>query len=388
MTLCPRNIMVIGLCLIMTGCATPTPIAQLAPTEPPVTATVVPPTATVIPPTATALPPTATVTVEPTVTSTSTPEPTATATVTLTRTPAPTSTKVATVSATKAPTKTPTAPPSAAGGSAPVAGAVPAGAPLNVAVQRTFDNVQRLLGELNNVLRGVGGSCDVAMSKYTAIAAAPVYDVAAQSSEVQTAYSLYRQAIDTINATAQKVRRVCEAGGGQIGKLDLQEAQRSVGVASGLLGRAIDLLPPAPAAGSEPTATPKPAVAPVNMALSDLLMQTMDRLHLLGGHFDGAQLSLDANFCAQFEPLYKTVITEVTLNPDGKPAAWIDSYGAYKVIIQYTQSKLYRAHEVCQAGGSSIGKSEFGDMRRAIDAAAIAAARAYDVLKNANALGQ
>jgi hypothetical protein len=259
---------------------------------------------------------------------------------------------------------------------------------LNVAVQRTFDNAQRLLGELNNVLRGVGGSCDVAMGKYNAIAAAPVYDVAAQASEVQTAYGLYRQGIDTVNATAQKVRRICEAGGGAIGKLDIQEAQRSVGVAIGLLGRAIDLLPPAPAAGPEPTATPRPAAVPVNMALSDLLLQTMDRLHLMGGHFDGAQVNLDAGFCAQFEPLYQTIITEVTLNQDGKAAAWIDSYGAYKAVIQYTQSKLYRAHEVCQAGGGTIGRSEFDNMRVDIDRAAVAAARAYDVLKNANQLGQ
>ena len=102
----------------------------------------------------------------------------------------------------------------------------------------------------------------------------------------------------------------------------------------------------------------------------------------------GAQTNLDANFCGLFEPLYQTVITEVPLNQEGKAAAWIDSYGAYKVIIQYTQNKLYRAREVCQAGGGAIGKSEFSEMRRAIDAAAIAAARAYDVLKNANLLGQ
>ena len=231
-------------------------------------------------------------------------------------------------------------------------------------------------------------SCDVAMGKYDAIASAPAYNVANESTDVQMAHGLYRQAIDTVNATAQKMRRICDAGGGAIGELDIQEAQRSVSQAIGLLGQAIDLLPPAPAAATdpEPTSTPKPAA--VNMALSDLLLQTMDRLHLMGGHFDGAQTNLDANFCGLFEPLYKTIITEVVLNQDGKAPAWVDSYGAYKAVIQYTQNKLYRAHEVCQAGGSAIAKSEFGEMRRAIDAAAIAAARAYDVMKNAGLLGQ
>ena len=386
MTLRFRLIILISLIAAACGvaaCGAPTPIAQLAPTELPATPTIVSPTAAVALPTATT---------PPTITSTATPKPTSTATATptasATGTPTATVTKAPTKAATKAPTKTPTAPPPATSGDVPVSGAVPAGAPLNIAVQRTFDNAQRLLGELNNVLRGVGGSCDVAMGKYNAIAAAPAYDVAAQASEVQTAYGLYRQGIDTVNTTAQKVRRICEAGGGAIGKLDIQEAQRSVGVAIGLLGRAIDLLPPAPAAGPEPTATPRPAAAPVNMALSDLLLQTMDRLHLMGGHFDGAQVNLDANFCAQFEPLYQTIITEVTLNQDGKAAAWIDSYGAYKAVIHYTQSKLYRAHEVCQAGGGTIGRAEFDNMRVDIDRAAVAAARAYDVLKNANQLGQ
>ena len=265
---------------------------------------------------------------------------------------------------------------------------MPAGAPLNVAVQRTMDNLLELNKGINGVMVGAGYTCEQFLGRYNAITQAPTYNVQQQSADVQAAYGYYRSGVDTIQTQLHELWRTCDRGGGIVDKLKWGEALRGLNVAIGMLDQAVKLLPTAPAAGPEPTATPKPAVAPVNMALSDLLLQTMDRMHLLGGHFDGAQTNLDANFCGLFEPLYQTIITEVPLNQEGKAAAWIDSYGAYKVIIQYTQNKLYRAREVCQAGGGAIGKSEFSEMRRAIDAAAIAAARAYDVLKNANLLGQ
>jgi hypothetical protein len=256
-------------------------------------------------------------------------------------------------------------------------------------VQRSFQTAQGILGELNNVLAGRSSKCDDLLAMYNLFATAPTYDVSKQSTDVQTAYGLYREGVDTINSTAPKVNRICGGqGGGVIDKIDLGLVQKSAGQAVGLFGRAIDLLPPVTATLPAPKAAPTATRVASSIALSDLLVQTMDRLHVLGSYFDGAQTNLDANFCAQFQPLYNTIITEVALNQDGKAAAWIDSYGAYKVVIQYTQSKIYRAYEVCQAGGGAIGKSEFGEMRRAIDEAAIAAARAYDVMKKANLLGQ
>lgn len=365
--------------ILLTACNTPTPIALLPSPEP--TAMPVPPTATsTVAPTATPQPPT----------STSTSTPTAMSSPTLTATPVPTqaatATKAPTQSATAARATATQAPASANG--VPIAGAVPAGAPLNVAVNRTFDNAQRLQGELNNVLAGRGGSCDTAIGKYNAIASAPTYAVADQSTDVQTAYGLYRQAIDTINATAAKVRRVCDAGGGPIGRLDLQEALRSVAQAVALLGRAVDLLPPAPASGPEPSATPKPTAAVSSMALSDLLLKTMERLQIVGGLLDGAQTNLNGGFCDQFTPQYRTIIAVVTLNESGRAPTWIDSYGAYKAAIQYFQNKLYRAREVCDAGGSAIGKAEFNDMRGAVNAAINALAHAYDQLRTKNLLGQ
>jgi hypothetical protein len=59
-----------------------------------------------------------------------------------------------------------------------------------------------------------------------------------------------------------------------------------------------------------------------------------------------------------------------------------------KVIVSFFQNKLYRARKVCDAGGGQIGKAEFGEMRQAIEVAAIACARTYDQLRLKNLLGQ
>ena len=108
----------------------------------------------------------------------------------------------------------------------------------------------------------------------------------------------------------------------------------------------------------------------------------------VGGIMDGAQTKLEAGFCGDFGPRYQTIITPVGLDEAGRAPTWIDSYGAYKAAIGYFQNKLYRAVEVCAAGGATIGQSDFNDMRQAVNTASIVIARAYDQLKHANLLGQ
>ena len=108
----------------------------------------------------------------------------------------------------------------------------------------------------------------------------------------------YRQAIDTVNSTAPKVRRICNAGGGRIGALDVYEAQQSASAAVGWLGRAMDLLPPVTARAEATPVAPRPTVTPIpqKIALSDLLLQTRDQIRGVGGMLDGAQTNLDATF--------------------------------------------------------------------------------------------
>ena len=394
MTLRPRFIIWLALGLIVAGCSTPTPIAQLAPTEPVAvaatsTSTAIPPTA---PPTATAVPPTATSTAmpEPSATATATSTPTVTPAPTkllTTRTPAATKVGTTVVTATMVATAKPTTVQPVSGSSAGF-GAVPAGAPLNVAAQRTLDNMLELNKGINGVMVGAAYTCEQFLGRFNAITQSPTYEVHDQTQEIQTAYSYYRSGIDTVKTQMFEIWRTCDRGGGVVDKLKWGEAIRGLSEAIGALDRAVKLLPAAPATGPEPTATPKPATVTVNMALSDLLLQTMERMHTAGGHLDGAQTDLNAGFCDRFKPLYETIITVVGLDETGRAPIWIDSYGAYKVAIGYFQNKLYRAIEVCNAGGGAIGKSEFGDMRRATDAAAVAVARAYDRLRAENLLGQ
>jgi hypothetical protein len=117
-------------------------------------------------------------------------------------------------------------------------------------------------------------------------------------------------------------------------------------------------------------------------------VKTRDNIRVVGGLLDGAQINLGADFCQQFVPQYGQIINQVTLNETGRPAAWIEQYNAYKVIVSFFQNKLYRAREVCDAGGGQIGKAEYGEMRQAAEVAAVACARAYDQLNSKGLLGQ
>ncbi|HTP08677.1 MAG TPA: hypothetical protein VMP08_10525 [Anaerolineae bacterium] len=373
-----RSLILLSVLLVVAACTTPTatPVAVVASPEPPVTP--LSPTATLVPTDTPA--PTSTFTLEPSHTPTL--KPTATSTVT----PTATATKIV-VTVTPRPTKT-TAATTAANASAPasVSASIPAGASLSQAVQLAFKAGQIILGEINNSIAGKGGRCDIAVPQYNLIINAPAYDVSQQSSETQAAYDLYRQGIDRVKATAPKILRVCQ-GGGAIDKLDVAEAQKGASDAIAFFGRASDLLPaPAPL----PTTVAKPTATKVvsSMALSDLLVKTRDQIHTVMSLLDSAQTNLDANFCQQFVPVYTTVINQVTLNDSGRPATWVEQYNAYKVIVNYFQNKLYRAREVCDAGGGKIGTAEYGEMHKAAEAAANAAARAYDQLNHAGLLGQ
>lgn len=268
----------------------------------------------------------------------------------------------------------------AAATSVPRPAAIPAGSPLSTAVRQTLETAQRLLGELNGVLAGRGGSCEIAIAKYDAIAAAPAYDAAGLSPEGQSAYGLYREAIDTVNQTAPKVRRICERGGGAIGRLDIQEAQRSVGAAISLLGRASDLLPAATAPNLStdvvPTATAKPQ--PVSAAaLADLIKSTFEHMQAVGGLMDNAQLNYDAGTCAEILRHFNAAANIAQYDVIGQPDTVREGYAGYQGGAGYFKSKAYRLKEVCDAGGGGIGKNEFGDIRGAINFAIGVVARAY-----------
>src|SRR5512143_3061836 len=133
-------------------------------------------------PTATPVPPTNTPTNTPTATSTPPPKNTPT------RTPIPLPTR------TKGPTVTP----------------VPKTPPLLTVVRQTMDHVNSFKGAL---FQG-GESCADFFRQFNGIVNAPTFDMTSQSSTVQGAYGLYRQAVTTAGSKATVFNDICSSGGG------------------------------------------------------------------------------------------------------------------------------------------------------------------------------
>ncbi len=162
--------------------------------------------------------------------------------------------------------------------------------------------------------------------------------------------------------------------------MDIQEAQRSVSIAIGLLGRASDLLPPAttPNLSTDivPTATAKPQ--PVSAAaLADLIKSTFEHMQAVGGLMDGAQLTYEAGTCAEILRHFNAVANIAQYDVTGQPDTVREGYAGYQGGAGYFKNKAYRLKEVCAAGGGSIGKNEFGEMRVAVNFAIGVVARAY-----------
>ncbi|HET7088690.1 MAG TPA: hypothetical protein VFL17_08585 [Anaerolineae bacterium] len=211
-----RLIIVAGLSVaLVAACATPTPAP--VPTEPPPSETP---------------PPTHTNTPEPTSTPTDSPEPTSTPTAAPTDTPTSTSTpsRTPTPRATNTPraTATPTQPP------------VP---PLLSAARDMLNRVHALGGSMDRIYAGSGAeACAPFLADFYAIVNAATHDVNQQPSQVQSAYSLYREAVAIITDKVNSIREVCEAGGGTIGNLAFDVARIGVNEAGDRLNAAIGLL--------------------------------------------------------------------------------------------------------------------------------------------------
>jgi hypothetical protein len=83
-----------------------------------------------------------------------------------------------------------------------------------------------------------GGACAPFIDEYNVLKTAPTYDVNAQPANVQTAYNLYRQAIDLALPKIQAAVDVCNQGGGSVGVLDYGAALPVLKNAEGLLNQA------------------------------------------------------------------------------------------------------------------------------------------------------
>jgi hypothetical protein len=87
-----------------------------------------------------------------------------------------------------------------------------------------------------------GGECGPFLDEYNILANAPTYDVSAQPANVQTAYGLYRQALELAMPKILLAVDVCNKGGGSVGRLDYWLSLPSLQKAEGQLNQAVSLL--------------------------------------------------------------------------------------------------------------------------------------------------
>ena len=122
------------------------------------------------------------------------------------------------------------------------AGTVSADMPFKDAVARVQLAVSQIGLAFQRVSVGRVERCEPFVDEYNIIANAPTYDVSAQSANIQTAYSLYRNAIETVLPRITPVAEMCNKGGGVLNKLDFFTAQRPLKEAESYLTQALNLL--------------------------------------------------------------------------------------------------------------------------------------------------
>ncbi len=317
------------LSLAMTACTGATPAPE--PTAVPSTATSEP-TATAVPPTATPVPPTDTPV--PTATSTSTPVPP-------TNTPAPTNTPRPTDTSTPAPTKVVTPKPTATKGVASSGGGV-SSKPSSLAqsAQQGLDTVLNMTGILDQMLSGGSELCLSLQQKFQSIVNAPQYDVNNQPPEMQQAYGLYRQAIDVVNSQSETIAD-CGKGGGTIGRNNLGALHRLFAQAATLFGQALDL-------------TKRAGGVSAGMPLVDAVSRVRAAMSYLGKVFQGGGL------CQPFVAEYNILVNAPSYDVGAQPPNVQTAHSLYRRAIEIALPQIQLAVDVCNKGGGSVGKLDYG----------------------------
>ncbi len=77
---------------------------------------------------------------------------------------------------------------------------------------------------------------------YHGTAAAPTYDVSAQSPSIQGAYASYREAVNLVTAKVDSLHQLCESGGGGVNRLAFDVARMAINEAGSMLTNALTTL--------------------------------------------------------------------------------------------------------------------------------------------------
>lgn len=124
----------------------------------------------------------------------------------------------------------------------PAANQLPAGTLLE-AVERTRQAVASLGAALDRATgSGNPETCDPVLADFGALEQAPVFEVGAQPSNVQTAYAVYRQAVSDVLSKADSMASLCRHGGGSLSANDYARTRLALKTAEGMLINALSML--------------------------------------------------------------------------------------------------------------------------------------------------
>jgi hypothetical protein len=321
---------------VITACISPAPAATITtvPTEPP-TATPVPPTATALP-TNTPVPPTNTP--RPTATPRPTDTPAPTATLLPTNTPKPATTEAVTPKPTN--TKNAIAPVSTGGGVSSQPSTLP------TSIDQAFSTAQVVRNLLDQIAGGGGAElCTPLIEKYQSLHKAPTYDMIGQSSELQQAYALYRQAVDMLTEKITAVQ-ACGQGGGVIGRVEIGTIHKIVSKAISALGQAHDWAQRA--VRLSPDSSLADAIKRVRVAVVNLLA-TIE--------------SSGRQPCGPFVAEGNLVINAPTYDVSGESDTIQNAYALYRHGIDVAMEKAAPLVDMCNKGGGQIAAFDRGIAR-------------------------
>ena len=192
-------------------------------------------------------------------------------------------------------------------------------------------------------MNGGGGVelCTSLIGQYQSLHNAPTYDMNGQSSEMQQAYSLYRQAIASADTRADTIL-ACGQSGTLLGKGDLSAIRFLVSAAGNTLGQARDWVQRA-----------------VNVSSGSPLVDSVARIRTA---ITQISLSFQRILVGQDEPCgpfvneYNVLLNAPTYDVSAQSANVQNAYGLYRQGIELALSKASPVAEVCSKGGGNIGK--------------------------------
>jgi hypothetical protein len=113
------------------------------------------------------------------------------------------------------------------------------------AVERAHRAVVSLGASLDRATgSGNAEACEPILADFAVLEQSPAFDMAAQSSNAQSAYGLYRQAVSDVLSKAGSLLSVCQHGGGSLSPNDYGRTRIVLKDAEGLLISALALIQP------------------------------------------------------------------------------------------------------------------------------------------------